>query len=139
MMSRPYSIVEGRGGEPLHGFLGKVQNMHSEAIRIVELGRGPQLSTSRVTVQDLVSYFQEGCSYQEIIRWIPTLSTEEIEVVESYYKLHREEFDDKERQIRERSIHNKNPDWVVNLLKEAHKERLAIQEQLRRQSGGVAD
>ena len=35
-------------------------------IRIVDRGRGLQLSTSRITVQDLVPYFQDGCSYEEI-------------------------------------------------------------------------
>ena len=46
--------------------------MTTETIAIVDHGRGLQLSTSRVTVQDLVPYFQEGCSNEEIIRWIPT-------------------------------------------------------------------
>jgi uncharacterized protein (DUF433 family) len=56
--------------------------MHTETIEIVDRGRGPQLSTSRITVQDLVPYFQEGCSHAEIMRWIPTVSAEEIAVVE---------------------------------------------------------
>jgi hypothetical protein len=32
-------------------------------ITLVDRGRGLQLSTSRITVHDLVPYFQEGCSY----------------------------------------------------------------------------
>jgi len=55
-------------------------------IHLVDRGRGLQLSTSRITVQDLVPYFQEGCSNEEIIRWIPTLTVEEIAVVERYYQ-----------------------------------------------------
>ena len=51
--------------------------MH-RAIEIIDQGRGMQLSTSRVTVQDLVPYFQDRCSYEEIMRWIPTLTTEEL-------------------------------------------------------------
>ncbi len=51
--------------------------MKTETIQIIDRGRGPQLSTSRVTIQDLVPYFQEGCTYDEIIRWIPTLSAGE--------------------------------------------------------------
>jgi hypothetical protein len=39
-----------------------------ETIEIVDRGRGPQLSTSRVTVQDLVPYFQDACSHEEISR-----------------------------------------------------------------------
>ena len=50
----------------------------NETIEIVDRGRGLQLSTSRITVQDLVPYFQRGCSHQDIMRWIPTLTPQEI-------------------------------------------------------------
>src|SRR5580658_6057283 len=75
----------------------------TSAIRIVDRGRGLQLSTSRITVQDLVPYFQRGCSHQDIIRWIPSLSSEEIAVVERYYREHQAELDEKDRRIRERT------------------------------------
>ena len=65
-------------------------------ITIVDHGRGPQLSTCRITILDLVPYFQKGSAYEEIIRWIPTLSPEEIAVVERFYLDHKEEFDEKE-------------------------------------------
>src|SRR5665213_3065509 len=100
--------------------------MLANTIEIVEKGRGPQLSTSRVTVQDLVPYFQDGCSYQEIIRWIPTLTEEEIAVVERYYREHQAEVDEEDRQIKERTLHRKNPEWVDKILQEARAERLAI-------------
>ena len=66
-------------------------------IQIVDRGRGPQLATSRITVLDLVHYFQRGASYDEIIRWIPTLSHEQIAVVERYYREHQAVFDEKDR------------------------------------------
>jgi uncharacterized protein (DUF433 family) len=108
--------------------------MTVQKIQIIDHGRGPQLSTSRVTVQDLVPYFQEGCSYQEIIRWIPTLSVAEITVVEYYYREHQKELDDEDRLIRQRSAQNKNPAWVEKELEEARAERLAITERLRNQA-----
>ena len=104
-------------------------------IQIVNRGRGWQLSTSRVTVQDLVPYFQDGCSHDEIIRWIPTLSTEEIAVVERYYREHQEELDAEDRVIRERSAQWQNPAWVEKVLEEAHAERLAIVDRLNKQKG----
>src|SRR5580693_2561187 len=104
--------------------------MKSE-IDIVDRGRGAQLSTSRVTVQDLVPYFQEGCSYDEIIRWIPTLTSAEITVVERYYREHQQALDAEDRLIRERSAQNKNPPWVEKVLEEARAERMAITERLR--------
>jgi uncharacterized protein (DUF433 family) len=72
-------------------------------ITIVDRGRGPQLSTSRITVQDLVPYFQEGCSYDEIIEWIPILTPEEIRVIEHYIEEHNEEVAETDRRIRERA------------------------------------
>jgi uncharacterized protein (DUF433 family) len=113
--------------------------MKAGAIEIVDCGRGPQLSTSRVTVQDLVPYFQEGCAHGEIIRWIPTLTAEEIAVVERYYREHQEQLDEEDRLIRERSSQNKNPPWVEKALEDARAERLAITERLRHEANGAAE
>jgi uncharacterized protein (DUF433 family) len=71
-------------------------------ITIIDRGRGPQLSTSRITVLDLVRYFQKGSSAEEIIRWIPTLSSEEISVAERFYRARQKEFDERDRRARER-------------------------------------
>jgi len=72
-----------------------------DTINIIDRGRGPQLSTSRITVLDLVHYFQRQASYEEIMRWLPTLSRAEISVVERYYLEHKEEFDQRERRAHE--------------------------------------
>jgi uncharacterized protein (DUF433 family) len=74
----------------------------NRTVEIVDRGRGPQLSTSRITVLDLVRYFQKGCAYDEIIRWIPTLSRDEIAVVERYYLDHKDDCDERDRQARVR-------------------------------------
>ena len=71
-----------------------------EEITLVDRGRGLQLSTSRITVHDLVPYFQEGCSHEEIIRWLPSLTHEEIKIVDRYYQEHKQELDEYERRIR---------------------------------------
>jgi uncharacterized protein (DUF433 family) len=113
--------------------------MNTPTIEILDRGRGPQLSTSRVTVQDLVPYFQEGCSYDEIIRWIPTLTVEEIAVAERYYRKHQQQLDEEDRLIRERSTQNKNAPWVEKVLDEARAERLAITERLRQEANGEAE
>ena len=114
--------------------------MTTHHIEIVDRGRGPQLSTSRVTVQDLVPYFQEGCSDTEIIRWVPTLTTEEIAVVRRYYHDHQRELEEEDRLIREQGSERKNPAWVEKVLEEARTERLAITEHLRkRQDNGAAE
>ena len=75
----------------------------SEPITVVDRGRGLQLSTSRITVQDLVPYFQDNCPDEEIMRWIPVLTSEEIAVVRRYYSEHQVELDEQDRRIRERT------------------------------------
>lgn len=108
-------------------------------ISIVDRGRGLQLSTSRVTVQDLVPYFQEGCSHDEIRRWIPTLSDEEIAVVKRYYREHQTELDEQDRQIRERAAQRKNPPEVEKILEEGRVKLRDLREQLLdSQSNGAA-
>ena len=74
-----------------------------QEIAIVDRGRGPQLSTSRITVQDLVPYFQRGSSHDEIRRWMPSLTPEEIAVVERYYHEHRAALDEQDQLIRQRT------------------------------------
>lgn len=112
--------------------------MKTDAIQIVDRGRGMQLSTSRVTVQDLVPYFQDGCSREEIIRWIPSLTVEEIDVVENYYREHQQELDEQDRQIRERSAQRKNPEWVERALAESCARRLELMPELERKARGEA-
>jgi bisphosphoglycerate-dependent phosphoglycerate mutase len=51
-------------------------------------------------VRDLVPYSQEAYTYAEIIRWIPTLTAEEITLVERYYREHQAELDEEDKQIR---------------------------------------
>ena len=114
--------------------------MKTEVIEILDRGRGPQLSTSRITVQDLVPYFQEGRSHEEIVRWIPTLSAREIAVVEQYYREHQSELDEEDRRLRQESGEQKNPPGVEQILETAHAKRLAITERLRRQQvNGAAE
>ena len=76
--------------------------MKTATIEIIDHGRGPQLSTCRITVLDLVPYFQKGRTYEEIIRWIPTLTCEEILAVEGFYRDRQEEFDELDRRARAR-------------------------------------
>ena len=75
----------------------------NEPITIVDRGRGLQLSTSRITVQDLVPYFQDDCTDEEIVRWIPSLTAEEIAVVRRYYAENRAALDEQDRHIRART------------------------------------
>jgi uncharacterized protein (DUF433 family) len=100
-------------------------------ITIVDVGRGPQLSTSRITVQDLVPYLQLKYSYDEIRKIMPTLSVAEIQAVERYVAEHHEEVMEEDRRIRERNATRRNPPRVEELLRQSREKRLALQEKLR--------
>lgn len=100
-------------------------------ITIVDRGRGPQLSTSRITVQNLVPYFQEGWSVEEILRWVPALTATELQVVRQYFEENKEEVLEVDRQIRERNAQQRNSPEVEKILQEARVERLALMEELR--------
>jgi uncharacterized protein YeeX (DUF496 family) len=62
-------------------------------ITLVDRGRGLQLSTSRITVMDLVQYFRLGWSYEQIIEIIPSLTRDEHDLIAEYYLAHKEELD----------------------------------------------
>jgi hypothetical protein len=64
--------------------------MPTQTIHIVDIGRGPQLATSRVTVQDLLPFYREGTSNDDIRRWIPSLTDDEIAVLKAYIGDHHE-------------------------------------------------
>jgi uncharacterized protein (DUF433 family) len=117
------AVVTASGDEPM-----------KQDISLVDQGRGLQLSTHRVTVQDLVPYFQRGCSYDEIVCWIPTLTHEEIAVVEQYYREHKEELDAEDEQIRARNAQRKNPPWAEQILEAGRAKMRALREQLQRDS-----
>lgn len=101
-------------------------------ITIVDRGRGPQLSTSRITVQDLVPYFQLKYSYAEILEIMPTLSVAEIQAVERYVEEHYDEVMEEDRQIRERSATRRNPPHVEELFRRAREKWPAIEEALQK-------
>lgn len=100
-------------------------------ITIVDKGRGPQLSTSRITVQDLVPYLQLDYSYVEILKIMPTLSVPEIQVVERYVDEHRDEVMEGDRRIRERNATRREPAHVQELRQRAQEKWPAIQQRLR--------
>ncbi|MGH7192378.1 MAG: hypothetical protein ACREJM_02455 [Candidatus Saccharimonadales bacterium] len=70
----------------------------------INCGRGPQLYTSRITVQDLFPYFQLGYSNERIIGDVmPSLSVAEIEVARRHVDEHRGALLEEDRRIRERN------------------------------------
>ena len=49
------------------------------------------------------AYFQDHCSADEILRWMPVLTREELAVIERYYRENQAALDEQDRRIRERT------------------------------------
>jgi hypothetical protein len=75
--------------------------MQTEIIQIVDRGRGTQLSTTRITVLDILYYLYRGYDFEVIHEVMPTLSREEFDVVVEYVKSHHAELVEKDRQAEE--------------------------------------
>jgi uncharacterized protein (DUF433 family) len=88
--------------------------MKTDTIQIVNHGRGPQLSTSRITVQDLLPYYREGASNQQIRQWIPSLTDDEIAILKEYIRDQWVEVMQAEQEIK--AYHNRlkaaQPAWT---------------------------
>lgn len=104
-------------------------------IRIIDRGRGPQLSTSRITVQDLVPYFQLKYSYDQIREVMPTLSIAEIQAIERYVDEHREAVMEEDRRIRELSATRRNPPWVEEVFRRTREKWPALEKAYKKYYG----
>jgi uncharacterized protein (DUF433 family) len=105
--------------------------MKSE-IYIIDRGRGPQLSTSRITVQDLVPYFQKHFTHEQIQEIIPVLTVEEIQAVERYVQDHYESVMEQDRRIRERSASRRDPPEVAEILRRGGEKMAALREEFQK-------
>ena len=76
--------------------------MKTETIEIVDRGRGPQLSTTRITVSDVFYWIHRGHGWEEIPDLLPTLSREEIDVVKDYVVQHHDALVEEDRLAEER-------------------------------------
>jgi hypothetical protein len=65
--------------------------MKTAIVQIIDHGRGPQLSTTRITVLDVFYYLHRGYDFDAIQEIMPTLSREEFDVVVAYVKSHHAE------------------------------------------------
>jgi|ERR1019366_1810545 uncharacterized protein (DUF433 family) len=100
----------------------------TKTIEIVDRGRGPQLSTSRITVQDVVPMLQRNCTPEELMELIPVLTGEEIQVIQRYVRDHYDEVMEQDRRIREREANRVTPPEILKILEEGRAKRLALME-----------
>ena len=104
----------------------------TRAIEIIDRGRGPQLSTSRITVQDVVPMLKRNCTPEEIMELIPAAeSREEIQVIQqNTVRDHYNEVMEQDRRIREREANRVTPPEHIEARKRGREKMLALMDQL---------
>jgi hypothetical protein len=75
--------------------------MKTETIEIVDRGRGPQLSNSRITVLDVFYYLHRGYDFDVIHEIMPIVTRVEFDAVLEYVNAHRDELIEKNRRVEE--------------------------------------
>jgi hypothetical protein len=70
----------------------------ADTIAIIDRGRGPQLSTSRITVLDVFYYLHRGHDFASIQQIMPSLTRAEFDVVAAYVLHHRDGLIEQDRQ-----------------------------------------
>lgn len=101
-------------------------------IHIIDRGRGPQLSTSRITVQDLVPYLQQNFTHTQILEIMPTLSVAEFQTIERYVQENYEAVMEQDRCIRERNANRKNPPEVEEILRRGGEKMAALRDEFQK-------
>jgi len=96
----------------------------AKAIEIVDRGRGPQLSSKRITVQDLVPYLKQNWSHEQIMEIMPALTVEEIQAVEDYVRQNYAAVMEQDRLIQQRAQERRTPPEVEEGLRKARRQRL---------------
>src|SRR6202043_2506527 len=75
--------------------------MTTKTVRIVDVGRGPQIEGHRLTVMDVFYYLHRGYDFDFIHRAMPSLTREQFDAVVAYVNEHHDELADKDRQVEE--------------------------------------
>jgi uncharacterized protein (DUF433 family) len=75
--------------------------MKTNAVRIVDLGRGPHIEGQRLTVLDVFYYLHRGYDFDFIHQAMPSLTREQFDAVVEYVREHRDELVEKDRRAEE--------------------------------------
>src|SRR5947209_14166008 len=76
--------------------------MKTKTVRIVDLGRGPQIEGHRLTVMDVFYYLHRGHDFDYIHRAMPSLTHVQFDAVVAYVKGHYQELVERDRRVEER-------------------------------------
>ena len=72
-----------------------------KTVQIIDLGRGPQIEGSRITVMDVFYYLHRGHDFDFTHRAMPSLTREQFDAVVAYVSEHHDELAEKDRRVEE--------------------------------------
>ncbi len=72
-----------------------------KTIQIVDLGRGPQIGGSRLTVMDIFYYLHRGYDFDFVHQAMPSLTREQFDAVVEFVREHHDELVEKDRRVEE--------------------------------------
>jgi uncharacterized protein (DUF433 family) len=75
--------------------------MNTNQVRIVDLGRGPQIEGHRLTVMDVFYYLHRGYDFDFIHQAMPSLTRDQFDAVVEYVNGHHDELAEKDRRVEE--------------------------------------
>jgi uncharacterized protein (DUF433 family) len=75
--------------------------MEANGVRIVDIGRGPQLEGHRLTVLDVFYYVHRGYEFDAIRDAMPSLTREQFDAIAAYIEDHYDELVEKDHRIEE--------------------------------------
>src|SRR5687768_16943334 len=75
--------------------------MSSRSVRIVDVGRGPQIEGHRLTVMDVFYYLHRGHDFDFIHQAMPSLTREQFDAVVQYVNENYDELVEKDRRVEE--------------------------------------
>jgi uncharacterized protein (DUF433 family) len=84
---------------------------------IINRGRGPEISGTRITVYDVMDYYTAGWHRDEIAALF-RLASRDVEAAISYIEAHKEEVAAEYQEILDRHANYKYPDWVQQIVDE---------------------
>ena len=97
---------------------------------IVDLGRGPQIAGSRITVFDIMDYLKDGW-HRDHIAALFRLSSRDVQAAIDYIAAHREEVEAEYQRILDRHHNYKYPPEVQAKLEESHRRFVEFVKELR--------
>src|ERR1022692_4617521 len=77
--------------------------MKTQTVRIVHVGRGPQIEGHRLTVLDVFYYLHRGRDFAYIHSAMPSLTRAEFDAVVEYVGQHHAELVEADRRVEERN------------------------------------